>query len=69
MSCSKEGKKNDNNDDDESFAFLSFIWSEEWENITGEQCICSMHEDDLVVLAGLVENRHPGESRRRNRFR
>ena len=65
MSCSKERytqKYKEYYDNDESFAFLSFIWLEEWENVTGERCICSMHEDDLVVLAGLAKDRHPGEA-------
>ena len=53
------GSKDEKNDED--FAFLRFIWCEEWQNVKGEQCICSMNEDDICALDQLSENRHPGE--------
>ena len=58
MSCSK---KEESSKDDTEFEFLKFIWSEEWENMHGEQCICSQNEDDLVAIDHISENRHPGE--------
>ena len=58
MSCSKE---EESSNDDTEFEFLKFISSEEWENVNGEQCICSINEDDLVPSDGISENRHRGE--------
>ena len=56
MSCSKEQNNND------EFAFLSFISKEEWENVNGEQCICSLNDDDLVPIDDVfAENRHRGQ--------
>ena len=54
------GSKDEKNDED--FAFLRFIWLEEWENEKGEQCICSMREDDIGAYFCLSErDPNPGE--------
>ena len=60
MSCSKAEQNNNNND---KFAFLSFIKLEKWEkNKYGEQCICSLNDDDCVPIDNcFAENRHRGE--------
>ena len=58
MRCSKE---EESSNDDTEFEFLKFISSEEWENVNGEQCICSINEDDLIPSNGISEDRHRGE--------